>query len=453
MCTKWRGQIREKYNDAYIFEKQVTKVVVKMMNNRVGINRPLAINMKRLYKEKSDEYLLKIKQYLKSVGYEDWEIYNPHPSSPHTRRVIEHLGLETGETFKGRVRSDAESLSKYTDHPWVALTFKYRFYYKHWSTYYEPLVNHYTTKDNWNAVFMAYQTNAKSGRFTYELFQTFPRMGESKKSDEKHEVRKCVVARKNHQLVCIDEEQEEVRLAASFANCKKMLQAFKKGEDIYRNTALRCWGKEFVDQSDEMKIICRKIFKDTVLGVIYGLGVDKLVYSLTVRLMDMVSKEAWKQLAINEEKAREILQFFHSEYPEIRDYMQKLIREIWHTGRIQLCLNSPYYHLIRHYNVPTELAYKGLNAIVQGSAAYVLKGAMLRCQKYIDDNKLNNHYKLIAVVHDELIFDIPIMNDKKEEYEHIMALKTNCEDHVTFRVPLIASVKIGPNWGEMKKYV
>jgi len=441
------------HKDLYEFEMILCKAILWMMTNKVYIDRDFVGKMHGLYFAKRLEYLGLIAQYLQSIGYEDFEQFNPHPSSPHTRKVLAYLKIDTGTTEKGLVKTDTKSLQEYSEHEFIKLLSKYKHFDKHDGTYYAPLYNKYTTKENWNAVFMVYQSAARTGRFRMELFQTFPKPKEAKSSGQIHEVRKCVIPRKNRQLVCIDMEQEEARIFAARASCKKMIEAFKKNQDVYLNGAYWAFGQKNVESNDKLKIIYRDIMKALTLGFIYGLGSEKTIYQLTTELKAKVDKEIWQKLDIDEFKANEIIKTYHNTYPEIKEYTAKKSREVYDTGGISVYVDSPKMKLVRFYNIPHDKAYTSVNTEVQGLAGYVLKWAIYRTVKWIFKQRMEKYVKFIQNVHDELIFEIPIYEDKKEEKQIILSLKNECEDLISFSVPLTASVKTSSiSWGEVKTY-
>ncbi len=368
-------------------------------------------------------------------------------SSKHLQHIIEKLNLQIYEqTDKGNLKTDAITLENHKNIPFIKMLLNYRFYNKQYNTYYEPLLNYYTSKNNNRAHFMFYQSGAKTGRFSAELIQTIPKNLEDKPEEERRYVRKAFIPKKNHYFLCIDYDQIEFRLFAHFAKCKSMIDGVKNKIDIHLATAFDIFGKNVVLQNDLIKKACRRGIKNLNFGIIYGMGVKALSVSLKEMINDM-EKHATK-FKINVSLPSEVLHMYYENLP-VKEFITNLTGKLYREGFITLNLNSKLMRINRQYHIPQEKAYKAANALIQGCAAYVMKYGMLRVNDYIKKSEYKDKIKLLMTVHDELVFEI----DKSVDVNIISKkLKEQMEDLVTFNVPIEVSCKwSNKSWGDVKE--
>ena len=437
MFDNCKANINKKYSDMFIILKS---------NN---INFVKEIIRKR--KDLSKEYLIKHNLILKKreiinndIKFTCYEKYSPD-SLKQLQYIIEKLNLALYDvTDKGNLKTDFETLNKYKHIEFIKLLLKYRFYNKQLTTYYEPLLNYYTSNKNNRAHFMFYQSGAKTGRFSAELIQTIPKNLEDKAIEDRRFIRKAFIPEENYYLLCIDYDQIEFRLFAHFANCKTMINGIKNGIDIHLATAFDIFGKEVVLQNDLMKKACRRGIKNLNFGIIYGMGIQALSISLQEMIIDMKKHATKYKIEVN--SPYEILQMYYRKLP-VKEFISNLTIELYKKGFITLNLNSELIKINRQYHTPQEKAYKGVNMLIQGCAAYIMKNGMLQVDKYIQESKYKNKIKLLLTVHDELVFEI-----HKSIKKEIIAkkLKEQMEDLITFKVPIQASCKWSDkSWGDV----
>jgi DNA polymerase-1 len=299
-----------------------------------------------------------------------------------------------------------------------------------------------------------YQTGAKTGRFSVELAQTFPKPEESKLAGELHEVRKCIIPRRGKAFLCIDYEQQEARLFCHYSNCERMIDIINektgtKGFDIYVETADVLFGELF--QREKLRKALRFVSKTDFLGAIYGMGVGKLVSGTTALLYEKFDRNVVEEIGVNDKWAYDTLKKFKELYP-VDQFNRECMSEIYKTGVMELKFDSELMNFKREYRIPRDFAYKAGNAKIQGSAAYIIKSAMLRCDKRIKSEGWENKCAMILQVHDELIFEV---DNNKEFIQHVYrTLKEEMEDTVTFKVPITVSGKWSSvSWGDVKELV
>lgn len=448
----WQIPLKE-YNSIYQFEKKLIPIIVDMVHYGMRIDRERC-------KMVSKEYEIKLEiLHKKMVDYVGDKNFNPKS----VKQVIEvirklvpyynTLNIHDKKTGLPSTNKDALILlALKTGNKFFNWLSQYRFFSKHKSTYYDPLVEYYTTENNDRAHFLIYQTGAKSGRFSAELIQTFPKLEESKVVGEFHEVRKCVIPSKGKVLLCKDYEQQEMRLFIHYANCERMIEIINKkggkGVDCYLETAEILFGELF--KKDHLKKALRWVSKQNTLGAIYGLGQNKLIYQTSHLMRDKFDENVIKELNVSEKWAYQVLQKFYGLYP-IRQFMNNEIRTLYRQGYIRLQFNSPLMNFIRDYRVPKDKAYKAVNIRIQGTAAYIIKSAMIRVDKRIKQEGWQNKVKLLMQVHDELMFEVDEDMDLKKVDQ---VLSEEMEDHVTFSVPITTSAKwSNKNWGDVEDLV
>lgn len=238
------------------------------------------------------------------------------------------------------------------------------------------------------------------------------------------EIRKAFVPRdENHVLLSADYSQIELRIAASFAEDKEMIAAFKNGRDIHATTAAKVFGVELEDVEPGM----RRKAKEVNFGIIYGIS----AFGLS------------QNLGISRTEANEIIQSYFKEFSAIKDYMDKSIEHAREKEYVETIMGRRRYLRDINSRNATMRGYAERNAInapIQGSAADIIKLAMINIHDWLKKEKLKT--KMIMQVHDELVFDV-----YKDEVDYV---KKNVIDlmmnAVKLEVPLEVEAGVGENW-------
>jgi len=241
------------------------------------------------------------------------------------------------------------------------------------------------------------------------------------------EVRKAFISRdENWTLLSADYSQIELRIMAELSQDVNMLEAFKQGLDIHRATAARVYGLELEEVTSDM----RRNAKAVNFGIIYGQSAFGLSQSL----------------GISRKEAAEIIDQYFSQYTGIRKYMGEVIEFAKEKGYVETILKRRRY--LRDIN-SANMTVRGfaernaINAPIQGSAADLIKIAMINIQKDILEKGLEG--KMIMQVHDELVFDVP--NQEIDQFKAIIEnrMKNAIED---LQVPIEIEIGEGKNWLE-----
>ncbi|TDS08458.1 DNA polymerase I [Sphingobacterium paludis] len=246
------------------------------------------------------------------------------------------------------------------------------------------------------------------------------------RTERGREVRKAFIARDaSHVLLSADYSQIELRLIAELSQDHNMLDAFSAGHDIHRATAARVYGVGLDDVSSDQ----RRNAKAVNFGIIYGQSAFGLSQSLGIP---------------RKEAATMIDQYFE-QYAGIRQYMSKAVEFAKENGYVETILKRRRY--LRDIN-SANMTVRGfaernaINAPIQGSAADLIKVAMIHIQKDIASAGLQG--KMIMQVHDELVFDVP--QNEVEQFSKI--IRDRMQNAITLKVPIEVEVGQGVNWLE-----
>jgi DNA polymerase-1 len=237
------------------------------------------------------------------------------------------------------------------------------------------------------------------------------------------------VAQDGWQLLAVDYSQIELRIVAHMAEDKAMLAAFRAGQDIHATTAAAVYGKELADVTPEM----RRHAKAINFGLIYGMS----AYGLT-NATDLTLAEA-----------ENFIETYFEEFPGVKTYLDHIREAAAQQGYVETLLGRRRYfpNLKRgtSYNVRQREEREAINAPIQGTAADIIKIAMLQLPEALKEAGLKA--RMLLQVHDELMFEVP-----EEELQKTTDLvKQGMEGAYKLDIPLSTEAKAGKNWGEMKK--
>lgn len=239
-------------------------------------------------------------------------------------------------------------------------------------------------------------------------------------------IRKAFIARdKNYLFMSADYSQIELRIAAAFAKDATMIEAFRTGRDIHTTTAAKVF-KVPIEQVDPNM---RRKAKEVNFGILYG----STAFGLA------------QNLGISRSEAAEIISSYFAEFPSIKRYMDDSINLAREQGYVETILGRRrYLRDINSRNITTRgfAERNAINAPIQGSAADIIKIAMVNIQHWIEKEKLQT--RMIMQVHDELVFDV-----HKDEADHVKENVVKLmKNAVALEVPMEVEAGIGQNWLE-----
>ncbi|MGJ1237872.1 MULTISPECIES: DNA polymerase I [Sphingobacterium] len=246
------------------------------------------------------------------------------------------------------------------------------------------------------------------------------------RTERGREVRKAFIPRsENNVILSADYSQIELRLIAELSKDQNMMEAFSQGHDIHRATAAKVYNVDFDAVTSEQ----RRNAKAVNFGIIYG----QSAFGLS------------QNLGISRKEASDIINEYFNQYTGIKKYMSDAVESAKEKGYVETILKRRRY--LRDIN-SANMTVRGfaernaINAPIQGSAADLIKLAMIAIQKEIEQRGLTG--KMIMQVHDELVFDVP--KDEIEVFKKIILDKMS--NAIKTSVPLIVEIGEGKNWLE-----
>lgn len=345
-------------------------------------------------------------------------------NSPKQLGVIlfEKLDLPVIKKTKTGFSTDVDVLTKLAKmHELPDQLLQYRSLTKLLSTYViqlKNLINHNTGRVHTSFN----QTIAATGR----LSSTDPNLQNIPiKTEEGRRIREAFIVSEGCDMYSFDYSQVELRLLAAFSKDPHLMEAYEKDEDIHAKTASKILGIDLdaIDASE------RAIGKTINFGVVYG----QTPYGLS------------QQLKVPQSEAKIFIESFYKEFSHVLDYKEKILEQARKDGYVKTYLGRRRY--LPDLNAKNKMAKQNaervaFNTVFQGSAADLIKKAMIEIQSQLDTLKLKT--KMILQVHDELIFEVP-KNEKDKIREMVTKIMESAFD---LDVPIKVSSDFGKNWAE-----
>jgi len=245
------------------------------------------------------------------------------------------------------------------------------------------------------------------------------------RSAEGRKIRQAFIAPAGYKVVAADYSQIELRIMAHLSGDEGLLDEFAKGEDIHKATAADVFGVSI----DQVTVDLRRSAKAINFGLIYGMSAFGLA----------------KQLGLGRNQAQEYIDLYFSRYPRVKQYMDDTRELAKQQGYVETVLGRRLYLPEIHAKNAARRQYAertAINAPMQGTAADIIKLAMIATDKWIQDDQPD--IKMIMQVHDELVFEIA--EAKVDEYSaNIRQLMCTA---TTLDIPLVVDIGVGINWDE-----
>ncbi|HCX63945.1 MAG TPA: DNA polymerase I, partial [Eubacteriaceae bacterium] len=373
--------------------------------------------LKRLDKE-FDEKIQSLIETIHGLAGEEFNVNSPKQLG---KVLFETLKLPVIKKTKTGYSTNVEVLEKLkNDHPIIEEIMAYRSVSKLSSTYIKGFLD--IVDPNTNKIYSTFhQALTATGRISSSdpNLQNIPVRTEMGRG-----LRKIFVASKpENYLVDADYSQIELRVLAHISEDPTLMESFQQEEDIHQRTASEIFSVPLKEVTPQQ----RSYSKAINFGLIYG----KQAYGLS------------QDLNISRKEAQEYIDTYFGRYPKVEAYMKKVVEEAKKDGYVTTIFGRRRY--IPQINSRNGMLAKSgerlaLNTPIQGSAADIMKIAMIKVYQALKEEKLQS--KLILTVHDELIIDC-----EKDELETVKdLLKTNMEDAVDLKVPITVDVSYGSNW-------
>lgn len=360
----------------------------------------------------------------------DIEVLAGEPVNPNSPKQLGHILFEVLELpvvkkTKTGYSTSAEVLEALRDsHPIVGRVLDYRQLAKLKSTYVDGLLK---LVDEYDRVHTSFnQTVTATGR----LSSTAPNLQNIPvRTEEGKRIRRAFIPiEKKNLLISADYSQIELRVLAHLSGDDMLMQSFAKGEDIHRRTA----SEVFHVPMEEVTAEQRRTAKAVNFGIIYG----QTDYGLS------------RELGISRREAQAYIDLYFSRYPLVQTFIHDTIEQARAQGYVTTMMGRRRYIKdinSRNRNLRQFAERTAVNSPIQGTAADIIKLAMIHCDKAIEDNRLDA--KMLLQVHDELIFEV-----SREDALGLSLVVRKCmEDALGLNVPLKVDLKAGFNWQEMEK--
>ncbi len=394
--------------------------LARVLSNMENIGFKVSANGIKEYSKILEMKILALESQIYSyVGYE-FKINSPKQLGT---ALFENLGLPSGKKTKTGYSTSADVLDgiKYM-HPIVEDVLNYRTLSKLKSTYCDGMLKVIESDGRIHSKFNQVETRTGRISSTDPNLQNIP-----VRTEIGRELRKFFIAKENCVLVDADYSQIELRVLAHIADDENMINAFKSDKDIHSITA----SQVFNIPENMLTPIMRNRAKAVNFGIVYGIS----AFSLS------------KDIGVTVKEAKEYINNYLSHYSGVKEYMQRSIEEAEKLGYSQTMFNRRRYLpelKSSNFNLRSFGKRVAMNMPIQGTAADIIKIAMIKVENRLKKENLNS--KLILQVHDELIVESP----ENESQKVAKILREEMESAVSLKVPLVAEASIGKTWYDAK---
>jgi DNA polymerase-1 len=415
----------EKLNNIYeIFEKPLIKILAFMEIEGIKVDNKF-LNTLSLKFEKKIE---KIQKEIFKISKKEFNIASPKQLGEIIYNDLKIAGLK--KTKKGSFATSASVLEDlaFKGHEFAKLVLDWRQLSKLKNTYSDSLPEHLNpnTKRVHTSFLLAATTTGRLASSNPNL-QNIPI-----KTEDGRDIRKAFIAERDNVLISADYNQIEMRILADLADVKELKKAFKNNEDIHSLTASQIFNIDIkkVDKDQRRKA------KAINFGIIYGIS----QYGLA------------KQINVSNYEAEEFLNAYFAKFPEIKIYMDNTIKFCRKSGYVNNIFGRrSHFNSIndKNFNLRNFQERAAINAPIQGSASEIMRLAMIRIDKKLEEEK-SIKSKMLLQIHDELIFEV-----KKNEIKKMMKIikdemiSVANSDYHSFSIPLTVDINSGNNWGEL----
>ena len=290
------------------------------------------------------------------------------------------------------------------------------------STYTESLQNHIKLKTK-----RVHSSFLSSGATTGRLSSSNPNLQNIPiRTKDGRKIRSAFISEDGYKLVSFDYSQIELRILAHIARIHNLIEAFKDGQDIHAQTASEVFQVPLENLNSEL----RRQAKAINFGVIYGISAFGLA----------------NNLRISREKAKKFIDTYFERYPEIKNYMDNTIKDAKEEGYVRTLFGRKIHTPNINSKGPSAGFAKrsAINAPIQGTAADIIKLAMIKIPKLLKNNNLKT--KLVLQVHDELLFEVPNSEIEILKNKVIKEMENACDPFLSLDVPLKVEFGVGENW-------
>ena len=418
--TEVMNQKLEEINSVKLFENiemPLIKVLAEMQYEGIYVDKQELVS----FGDKLKEEIEVIKQEIYNLAGEE---FNINSTQQLGNILFEKLKLPVYKKTKKGYSTDVDILEKLKpEHPIIEKILEYRGLMKLNSTYIEGLIvyiNEYTHKIH--SYF--HQTITATGRIssTEPNLQNIPTRAEQGK-----QIKKAFKAQEGNIFIDADYSQIELRILAHISDDENMKTAFLNDEDIHKQVASKVFNVPLAEVTKEQRTAAKAVN----FGIVYGISGFGLA----------------EQLSISRKLAEQYIEQYLAKYKGVKEFMDGIVEKAKEQGYVETLFHRRRYipelssnnYMVRQFG-----ARVAMNTPIQGTAADIMKIAMIEVNKRLEEEKLNA--KLILQIHDELLIECKI--EEKEKVKKI--LKESMENAVKLNIPLEVEVSEANNWYDVK---
>lgn len=424
---KLLAEIKNKKLD-FVFEK-IEKPLIPLIREMEKNGVKLDVEF---LKKLSEEYHTDLEKIQKEIWHDTGHEFNINSPAQMAEVLFNKLGLSykgMRKTATGKFSTKEDVLQKLAEeNPIAEKILEYRELQKLLSTYIDNFPLLVGQDGRLHTTFL--QMGAATGRMSSNNpnLQNIP-IG----SERGQRIRNAFIADKGKKLLALDYSQFELRIAAFLSEEEKLIEIFKKGEDIHTAVASEVFAVPFDKVTKEM----RRQAKVINFGMLYGMGINALRQNLKT----------------DRKTAQEFYNKYFLVYSDLSDYLERVKAEAASKGYTKTLFGRRRYFDGFNSSLPfirAQAERMAINAPIQGTQADIIKMAMIEIDQFLSEKKLKDSVKLILQIHDEVIYEV----DEEKVEEVAIKIKKIMEEVVTLEqtkeVPVIAEYKIGDNWGGLK---
>jgi DNA polymerase-1 len=414
--------LQEKIVTVYeTIERPLIPVLTTMEKAGIRVDPEMLRGLSRDFAQR----LAGLEDEIKELAGEDFNVGSPKQLG---EILFDKMGLPGAKKTKtGAYQTDAKVLEDLAagGHDLPIRVLDWRQLAKLKSTYTDSLVEDINAETG-----RIHTSYSMAGAQTGRLSSTNPNLQNIPiRTEEGRKIRQAFVPKDGCKLVSLDYSQIELRVVAHLAGLDTLIQAFHDGADIHAITASQVFGVPV----EGMDPLVRRKAKAINFGIIYGISAFGLA----------------RQLGIELKEAKAYIEAYFERYPGIKDYMERLKSECRKSGMVETLFGRRIHlpgindknHMVRNY-----AERQAINAPVQGTAADIIKRAMIRVPAALRQNKLKA--EMLLQVHDELLFETPV-KEVDALVETISAVMVNAVGPAaSLSVPLVVEAGSGDNWDE-----
>jgi DNA polymerase-1 len=424
---KYRRRLEKENLTEIYFNFELPLIQVLFSMERAGI----AIDEKKLATllETATHTIDSLRKEITEAAGEEFDVNSPKQLSHILFNVLKLPAKGIKKTSTKAISTQASELEKLRGtHPIIDLLLKYREIAKLLSTYISVLPALRDPGDG-----RIHTTYNQTGTATGRLSSANPNLQNIPiRTDLGREIRRAFVASRGYELVSFDYSQIELRIAAALSKDKNFIAALHDGDDIHARTAALV----FRMLPDAVTPNMRRYAKAINFGILYGMGARALAASM----------------GVSHDEAEKHLDAYLKTFPGIEELRLQIIEDGRQNGFVTTLFGRKRYipNLRSSFEyVRKEAERMAMNAPIQGTAADLIKRAMIRIDASQDLSGEKGECRLLLQVHDELLFEMRKENIKKL----VPAIKHIMETAPELAVPIIVDVKHGANWQDMSKYI